>query len=235
MNARDRTGAAALMGAAVTGLIAFALFLGGGLLLWANGHYKDADGYLTTGAQRFSTQQYALTTASLEIGTGGPGFLLKADRYGTVRLDAMPKGGKPLFVGVARTRDVDAYLLNSAHTTVTDIDVDPFEPAYEDSSGTGTPARPADQRFWAATSDGSKPLDWKVKDGTWSVVLMNADGSRGVDAKVSAGASLPWLDEVELAAWIGAAFMLVLGGALLAGGLRLQRQPSSPDGSAWAA
>ena len=46
-NARDRTGAAALVGAAVTGLIAFALFLAGGLLLWANGHYKDADGYLS--------------------------------------------------------------------------------------------------------------------------------------------------------------------------------------------
>jgi acyl-CoA synthetase (AMP-forming)/AMP-acid ligase II len=47
MTARDRTGAAALMGAAITGLIAFALFLAGGLLLWANGHYKDADGYLS--------------------------------------------------------------------------------------------------------------------------------------------------------------------------------------------
>ena len=54
MNARDRTGAAALVAAAVTGLIAFALFLAGGALLWANGHYKDADGYLSTGSQRFS-------------------------------------------------------------------------------------------------------------------------------------------------------------------------------------
>ena len=52
-SSRDRTGATALAGAAVTGLIAFALFLAGGLLLWANGHYKDADGYLTTGSERF--------------------------------------------------------------------------------------------------------------------------------------------------------------------------------------
>ena len=59
MNGRDRTGAAALVGAAVTGLIAFALFLAGGLLLWANGHYKDADGYLSTGSQRFDSAEYA--------------------------------------------------------------------------------------------------------------------------------------------------------------------------------
>ena len=53
------------MGAAVTGLIAFTLFLAGGLLLWANAHYKDADGYLSTGSQRFDSREYAITTPSL--------------------------------------------------------------------------------------------------------------------------------------------------------------------------
>ena len=41
------------MAAAVTGLIAFVLFLAGGLLLWANAHYKDADGYVSTASERF--------------------------------------------------------------------------------------------------------------------------------------------------------------------------------------
>src|SRR3954451_11884161 len=158
---RNRTGAAALVGAAVTGLVAFALFLGGGLLLWANGHYKDADGYLTTGTQRFSTQEYALTTPSLEIGTGAPSFLLKADRYGTVRLDAMPKGGKPLFVGVARTRDVDAYLRGVARSEVADVDYSPFSARYTRRAGTRRPARPAAQRIWAA--QGANALKWDVR------------------------------------------------------------------------
>ena len=104
MNARDRTGAAALVGASVTGLIAFALFLAGALLLWANHHYKDDDGFLTTGGQRFESSAYAVTTSNLEIGAGAPGFLLKADRYGTIRLETMAKGGKPLFVGMAHDR-----------------------------------------------------------------------------------------------------------------------------------
>src|ERR1044072_1205302 len=84
-NARDRTGAAALVGAAVTGLIAFALFLAGGLLLWANSHYKDADGYLSTGSQRFDSREYAITTPNLEVGAGGPGVMVKAGRYGESR------------------------------------------------------------------------------------------------------------------------------------------------------
>ena len=45
---RRRSEAAALAGAAVTGLIAFTLFLAGALLLWANAHYKDPGGYLAS-------------------------------------------------------------------------------------------------------------------------------------------------------------------------------------------
>ena len=45
---------------------------------------------------------------------------------------------------------------------------------------------------------GTQTLDWDVEDGNWSVVVMNADGSAGVDAGVSAGANLPFLDDLGL-------------------------------------
>ena len=194
MKNRDRTGAAALVGASVTGLIAFALFLAGGLLLWANGHYKDADGFLTTPNQRFESSAYAITTKNLEVGAGAPGFLLKADRYGTVRLETMAKGGKPLFVGIARTRDVDAYLKGSAHSEVSDIDYAPFRARYDQLEGARPPGPPAEQRFWAA--QGEHALTWDVQSGDWSVVVMNADGSRDVAAAVSAGAKVPYIAEI---------------------------------------
>jgi hypothetical protein len=53
-----------------------------------------------------------------------------------------------------------------------------------------------------------------VNDGDWSVVVMNADGSRGVAADVSAGAKIPFLDELGWSAIGG-------GGALLIGALAL--------------
>jgi hypothetical protein len=200
------------MGAAVTGLIAFALFLGGGLLLWANGHYKDADGYLTTGSQRFSTQEYAITTPSLEVGTGTPGFLLKADRYGTVRLDAMPKAGKPLFIGVARTRDADAYLRGVARSEVFDVDYAPFSARYTQRAGSRRPARPETRDIWAAAGSGT--LTWNVRTGDWSVVVMNADGSRGVTAAVSAGAKVPYIATIGYAT-LGLGLLFVVGTAAL--------------------
>ena len=158
-------------------------------LVWASSKQDDA-GYYTTATERFATATSAIATDDLDV-DGVPGAL------GKVRVNVNSANGKPVFAGIARTRDVDAYLLGTAHTTLTDVDVDPFEPSYRTRRLRARPRRPADQRFWVATSDGSKPLDWKVKDGTWSVVVMNADGSAGVDARVSAGASLPWLDELE--------------------------------------
>src|SRR5690349_8604703 len=185
---RDRTGAAALVGAAVTGLIAFALFLAGGLLLWANGHYKDADGYLSTGAQRFDSSEYAITTPNLQVDAG---FMIKADRYGELRLQTMAKGGKPLFVGIAPTPDVQRWLHGTSYTEVTDIDFAPFRSTDETFKGTRKAGPPGKQTFWAAT--GSDALHWDVQSGDWSIVVMNADGSRGVAAAVSAGAKAPFI------------------------------------------
>jgi hypothetical protein len=203
--------AAVVAGGLVLLLSAMAAVSGAGLS-WASSKQDDA-GYYTTDTERFHTSTNAIATDDLDV-DGVPGAL------GKVRINVAPRTAEPIFAGIARTSDVDAYLRGTAHATLTDLDVDPFEPAYRTTTGSTLPARPADQGFWAATSDGSKPLDWKVEDGTWSVLVMNADGSAGVDARVSAGASLPFLDELELTAWIAAALFLAIGGGLVAGGLR---------------
>src|SRR4051794_7781499 len=145
-SSRNRTGAAALAGAAATGLIAFALFLAGGLLLWANAHYKDADGYVSTGSERFSASGYAISADDLSVGSHGPGFLFSSDRYGTIRLSA--RGEKPVFIGIAPTREVDTYLKDVAHSQVSDVDFAPFSASYKPFTGTQAPARPATQPFW---------------------------------------------------------------------------------------
>jgi hypothetical protein len=53
-------------------------------------------------------------------------------------------------------------------------------------------------------------VTWKVREGDWSVVLMNADGSRGVAADIDLGAKLTFL------LWV--AIGLLLGGVLVLGG-----------------
>ena len=63
---------------------------------------------------------------------------------------------------------------------------------------------------------GERSIDWEVDDGDYSVVVMNADGSLGVDADISAGADIPFLDELGWSAIGSGAFALLLGIGLIA-------------------
>jgi len=72
-------------------------------------------------------------------------------------------------------------------------------------------------------------LNWDVEDGDWSVVVMNADGSTGVEADISSGAKVPFLDELGWSA-LGAGGILVLAAAgLIALALRPPRNRPGAD------
>jgi hypothetical protein len=64
---------------------------------------------------------------------------------------------------------------------------------------------------------------WDVDDGDWSVVVMNADGSPGVSAEVSAGAKLPELGAIGWSTMGGGALLLVAGIVLMVAGARPRR------------
>jgi hypothetical protein len=200
---------------AVAGVLAFgALALGAGAL-WADGEKNDR-GYLATDSERFAAGTRAMATDNLDVDLDGVDWLVDSGDFGKVQLEVASEGDEPVFVGIARTEDITSYLRGVDHTLVTDVDADPFEASYQRESGSRRPAAPAEQSFWAASTQGrgTQTLDWRVDDGNWSVVVMNADGSRGVAADVSAGAKLPFLDELGWSALGG-------GGALLIGALSL--------------
>src|SRR5689334_9857902 len=116
---------AALVAGGLVGLVALALLIGGGAMLWGNGQ-KDADGYVSTGTHGLHTSTYALATDNLDIDLDGAGWLLEDGRLGRVRVQAASRNDKPVFVGIAPTRDVARYLAGTAHSSVADIEDGPF-------------------------------------------------------------------------------------------------------------
>lgn len=204
-----------IVAGALAGILALgALGLGAGAL-WADAE-KNEQGYLMTDNERFAAGTHALATDNLDVDLDGAEWLVDSGDFGKVELEVASEADEPLFVGIARTEDVRSYLRGVDHTRLTDLDAVPFEASYRRESGDRRPATPARESFWAASTQGRgiQALDWRVKDGDWSVVVMNADGSRGVAADVSAGAKIPFLDELGWTA-IG------VGGALLIGALTL--------------
>ncbi len=192
-------------------LFGLAVMAGGGFLLWADQTQRD-DGYLTTPTERFATPTYALTRTRLEVDTNGAGWVLNDNWFGRIRIRGGSPGGKTLFIGVGPAADVAKYLGSVAHANVQDINFDPFRATYLPVTGGSPDEPPTDQHFWAASASGvgTQTLTWKVRDGDWSVVLMNADASRGVAADIDLGAKLSFL------LWV--AIGLLIGGLLVTGG-----------------
>lgn len=217
-----------LVGGAVGTLMAIAAMGLGGVALWGDAQ-KDDRGYLSTDSERFTAGTHALATENLDVDLDGAETLVDSTALGDTRVDVTPAGDNAVFVGVARTDAVDSYLRGVAHTTVTDLDSDPFEASYSPHEGDARPAAPAKQDIWTASTQGAgrQTLNWEVEDGDWSVVVMNADGSRGVDADVSAGAKVPILDEIGWTAiGVGGVMLIVSVGLIVVASL--PRNPSGP-------
>ncbi len=214
---------------AITALAAAGLLAVGGVALWGDSE-KDGDGYLSTDSHRFAAGTHALASERLDVDLDGAGWLMDREDVGDVRLEVAPRSDEPVFVGIAPTDEVSRYLSGVAHTSVSDVDSWPFEGSYDERTVAGDrrPAAPGKQPIWAASAQGprTQTLDWDVEDGDWSVVVMNADGSRGVDAEVEAGAKVPFLAEIGWTATGTGAVLLIVAAGLLVLGIRRPRNPS---------
>lgn len=218
------------------GLLGLALAGGGGTILVVNETMRDGEGFFHTRTETFATATRALRSEDLSI-VDGPADLLDGD-FATIRLRVTPNGTTaPIFVGIGRASDVDAYLGGVAQEEVVDIDLDPFQVESTRTIGTRTPPAPASQTFWAtqASGSGTQTVRWDVRSGDWSIVVMNADASPGVRFDANAGARISHL------AWIGggilAGGLLILAGAItmiVAGARGRRTPPPGPTGQALA-
>ncbi len=194
-----------------------AMVLGGGALGLGYLFSADGDGYLVARPDRVSTRTVALTAEDLTLGTdpGSPDRLVDALDL-DVRLQATNTAAdRPLFLGIARQSDVDAYLAGVAHDELADVQ-DDGTPTYRSRRGSDEVAPPGAQTFWAASTEGTgtQQLDWQATSGRWAAVLMEADGSPGVAADVEVGARPGFV--------VPTAAILVVGGvALVAGAVAL--------------
>ena len=220
---------------ALASLVAVGLLAIGGLAFVGESQ-KDSDGYLSTNTHKFETGTRALATENLDVDLEGGDWVFDTNDLGKVRLQVESRDDKSVFVGIARTSDVENYLRGVSHSTLTDVDTSPFEADYENHAGARHPADPADSQIWVASEQGSgkQTLDWEIEDGDYSVVVMNADGSAGVDADVSTGANIPFLDEIGWTAVGSGGFVLLMGIAMIVIGTRRPRNPggTAPIGTA---
>lgn len=212
---------AAIVIGALFVLLSLALLGAGGTALWADRTQRDG-GYVATDVHEFSTSGSALATVSTELGSAGIGWLYAPGLLDTVRIRVTPaSAGPPLFVGIGPSTDVDRYLAGVHHTVITEF----WEEKTEAVAGGPPASAPGTQDFWVASSTGSGPrtVEWEPTDGSWTVVVMNADGRPGIDMGADLGARMPAVLWIALGVLIAGVVFLAGGGLLIAGAIRARR------------
>jgi hypothetical protein len=214
----------------VVGLMALAFISVGGTALWSDLAKRDSAGYFTGSDHRVANGSYAVTHDGVDIqylpNWANDGKLAK------LRIAATSDTGRPVFIGIARESDANAYLANVSHANLNDFEKSDSKQTYDFVPGTAKPLRPASQGIWvaSATGPGHTALDWKVGEGRWSVVLMNADASKGVAADVKLGVNVRYLG------WVSAG-LLAIGAVLAAAAAYLivrgsrRKPPAAPQAS----
>ena len=122
--------------------------------------------------------------------------------------------------------DVDRYLADVNHTVITEFWGDKTE-AVDDG---GPPqSLPGTQDFWvaSATGSGAQTVEWDPADGSWTVVVMNADGRPGIDVGADLGARVPALPWIALGVLVAGAVFLAGGALLIAAAFRRNRTPTT--------
>ena len=196
----------------------------GGLALAALG---GTDGTLSTGRP---SRHHATAVVSDKGDLGGSTSLAFGDP--TVKV-SVNDSDQPVFVGIGPAEDVDRFLAGATVQTVSDFDLLPFQLDTETREGTQQPGSPLDETFWVAQSDGatSAATSWKIDDGSYRVVVMNADGSPGVDVDGSLAVRVPSSAPSPSPALSAAAAARHRRTMLVSGLRRKERRPRRPHRS----
>jgi hypothetical protein len=215
----------ALVIGALLVLVSFGLLGAGGTTLWADRTQRDA-GYVTTDVHEFSTSGSALATVPTDLGSAGTGRLYSPSVLGTVRIRVTPaSSSSTLFVGIGPATDVDRYLAGVGHTLISD-----FRGNEAQEIAGGTPgSAPGTRDFWvaSATGPGAQTLVWDPANGSWTVVVLNADGRPGINVAADLGARMPALPWIAVGVLVAGTVFLIGGALLIVGAIRRPaRQPA---------
>jgi hypothetical protein len=171
---------------AVLALCSLGLLGAGGAAVWANTTQRDA-GYVDLGAVSHATSGRALASDTISV-HGGWGWL--SPLAGQIRIRVTETGrASGVFAGVAPASAARNYLAGVAYTSYGG------QGQRIDHPGAGAPRPPGSAAIWAAQASGARTatLLWTIREGDWTVIVMNADRSAGVAVRAQTGASLPAL------------------------------------------
>ena len=193
-------------------LIAAGLIVVGGALLWANSALTDSEGFYTTHTVHLEKESHAIVTEPTHVDLR-TGLIWSWGDLATIKVEGSSDDlAKRIFIGVAEESDLEAYLSDVEYDEITNwLGVQRTD--YRHHWGDSEPAAPTSETFWmeSAHGAGTQTLKWELETGHYSLLLMNDDGSAGVDVSVVLGVKIPVLAGIGTGFIIAGPVVLIIG------------------------
>jgi hypothetical protein len=198
----------ALFFGGVIALAGFGVLMGGVALSSTRGWLTDSNGYINTRSVTLQTETYAIVQQNININIE-PTMMWRPTQGDIVTIRINAKSFSPsdeVFIGIASETDAYNYLKDVNYDRLVNMNwgwegstnaLD--DPTYSRHPGTKQPNTPTSMSFWVKSVEGvgSQTLEWAPKAGDYWIVVMNADGSTGVDVTTQLGAKIPFLATIS--------------------------------------
>ncbi len=170
-------------------LAAACLLISGGILVWVHEGLADDEGYVNIGTQEIEKDSYAVITDPFDIDETA---LIPLNWFGLDAVRIKTQGNDPsksMFVGIAAESDVNSYLNDVEYDRITHVTetLSIQSTEYSNHPGSSEPSAPIEQVFWKASQHGNGTLliEWEPKPSTHMLVLINEDGSAGLNLNMT--------------------------------------------------
>lgn len=185
-------------------ITAFGLVMGGTSLRSIQYIMTDDEGYIMSKTRRIDVSSYGVVVEDMDIDIDPVALRWFERSGGFLSFKVITESNDPtkeIFVGVARVADAYSYIEPLEYHNIENMDFG----WDQGTSGTGqlqfilhpgdAPVAPPTVHSWwvvHGAASGSQTIVWEPEAGNYYLVLMNADGSRGVDADVKLGVEIPF-------------------------------------------
>lgn len=216
----------------VLALVSMGLVIGAIAVIVAFGVRRDDDGFLESGAYPLRSDGFAVTSADVAIAPQ-PGDWWPVETIAEVAVTVTGDG--PVFAGIGPAGDVARYLAGVAHDEVRSIGTTPGSVRTRAVAGDAAPAEPGAQAFWVASvaGAGTQRLEWALERGSWTVVIMNADATRGVAVEATGAVRAPLLAAIGAGMLVAGLVLGAIAAALLVFAFRRPRGAADGGSDAW--
>jgi hypothetical protein len=203
----------------------------GGFVLGVYRLHSTPSGLFVTPSQTVGSNGFALTAPNINGQLVAKWEKWALSRAGAIiRVTGSSKLPGPVFIGVGPTARVSSYLSGVSRDRITSIDLSEGSVKYDHVDGKTLPARPGKESFWAAkvAGTGSRTLEWALRTGDWTVVIMNGDASAPVVADMTLSARFGIVRPLIVGLMAAGVVLLGIGATLIVFGSRRRSHVGLP-------